>query len=324
MSKLQSVCVVLCCLLLTSFAHAQPVAKIQRIGVIHEGGPYEAVLQGMLAGLTDAGLVEGKHFLLHVRDTKGSLRDVEGAAKQLISERVDLLFTVTTSVTIAAKKATRDIPIIFYAGSDPVRFGLVKSYGKPGDRLTGVHQPSFDLVPKRLEILKQILPHARRVISFYNPDNALATKSLAEARDAAARLGLEIVERPVRSVEDVVAGVRGLRAGDVDAYFQVNDATVFSATPRIVDLARERKLPLMVNDLNTLQAGVLAAYGVNYFEVGRFAAKHVQRVLSGAKPQDLPVEIYDKVQLGLNLRVARELGITVPQPLILRADHVIR
>jgi len=323
LTKLQSICVAFSCLLLAPLAHAQP-AKLQRIGVIHEGGPYEATVQGMVAGLKQAGLVEGKHFLLHVRDLKGSLRDIEGVAKQLVSERVDLLFTVTTSVTLAAKKATRDIPIVFYAGSDPVRVGLVKSYAKPGDRLTGVHQPAVDLVPKRLDILKQLLPGARRVVTFYNVENPISAQSLAEARGVAARLGIELIERPVRSVDDVVAGVRALRAGEADAYFQTTDVTVFVATPRIIDLARERRLPMLIGDLNSLQNGVLAAYGVNYFEVGRFAAKHVQRVLLGAKPQDLPVEIYDQVQLGLNLRVARELGITVPQPLILRADLVIR
>ena len=103
MTKLQSICVAFSCLLLAPLAHAQP-AKLQRIGVIHEGGPYEATVQGMVAGLKQSGLVEGKHFLLHVRDLKGSLRDIEGVAKQLVSERVDLLFTVTTSVTLAAKK----------------------------------------------------------------------------------------------------------------------------------------------------------------------------------------------------------------------------
>src|SRR5437867_2422258 len=143
MHKLALLCAAVAGLAILQPAHTQP-AKLQRIGVIHQGGAFEAAFRGMVAGLKQAGLVEGKHFVLHVRDTKGSLREVETAARQLESERVDMLFTVTTSVTIAAKKATRDIPIVFYAGGDPVRFGLVKSYAKPGDRLTGVQQPSFD------------------------------------------------------------------------------------------------------------------------------------------------------------------------------------
>src|SRR3989442_3252760 len=200
MQGLALLCAAVACLAVSHPAHAQP-AKLQRIGVVHEGGPYEATVQGMLAGLKQSGLIEGKHFLLHVRDTKGSLRDVEGAVNQLMSERVDLLFTVSTSVTLAAKKATRGIPIVFYAGADPVRFGLVKTFAKPGDRLTGVHQPSFDLAPKRLDILKQLLPSARRVITFYEAGSSIATQSLVEARDEAGKIGLELLERAIRSVD---------------------------------------------------------------------------------------------------------------------------
>jgi ABC-type uncharacterized transport system substrate-binding protein len=305
-------------------SHAQPATKLHRIGVIYEGGPWEAVVRGMVAGLKESGLVEGKNFVLHLRNTKGSLRDVESAAKELVSERVDLLFTVATSVTVATKKATRDVPIVFFAGSDPVRFGLVESYNKPGDRLTGVVHPAADFLGKRLDIIKQILPNARRVITFHHVDSQIAIESLNLARGVAAKLGLELIGRPIHSTEEVVAGVRALRAGEVDAYTHGTDAMVISATPRIIDPARERKLPVIVDDVNAVHIGVLAGYGLNYFDLGHFAAKQVQRVLSGARPQDLPVMAYDNVQLSLNLHVARELGITVPQSVILRADQVIR
>jgi putative ABC transport system substrate-binding protein len=309
---------------LAQLSHAQPATKLHRIGVIYEGGPWEAVVHGMVAGLKESGLVEGKNFVLHLRNTKGSLRDVESAAKELMSERVDLFFTVATSVTVATKKATRDVPIVFHAGSDPVRYGLVKSYAEPGDRLTGVVHPAADFFGKRLDMLKQILPNARRVITFHHADSQIAIESLRRARDVAGKLELEIIERPIRSIDEVVAGVRALRVGEVDAYTHGTDAMVISATSRIIDLARERKLPLIVDDVNAIHTGVLAAYGVNYFDIGRLAAKHVQRVLSGTRPQDLPVMAYDKVELALNLRVARELGITVPQSVLLRADQIIR
>ena len=321
MSRLLVICVAIAWVLVAPFAHAQ---SPKRIGVIHEGGAYESVLQGLVAGLKDAGTVEGKDFVLHVRDTKGDVRQVDAAAKQLIRERVDFLFTVSTSVTIAAKRATRDIPIVFYAGSDPVRFGLVKSFSRPGDRLTGVHQPSFELTPKRIDLLRQILPKAKHLLAFYDRNSKLAEQSVAEALGTAAKFGLQLDARPVIAVDEILNGMRALKVGEVDAYFGVTDAMAFSVTPEIIRLARERKLPVVGNDLNNLQIGVLLAYGVNYFDVGRFAAKHVQQVMRGVKPQDLPVEIYDGVQLGLNLRVAKELGVTVPQPLILRADQVIR
>jgi putative tryptophan/tyrosine transport system substrate-binding protein len=305
-------------------AQAQPITKLQRIGVIYAGGPYEAVVQGMRAGLVESGLTEGKHFVLHVRDTKGRRRDIEAFAKQLANERVDLLFTITTSVSLGAKAATREIPIVFYAGNDPVRAGLVESFARPGGRLTGVHHLATGLVPKRLEILRQALPKARRVIVFYDPDNSTARESMTLAREAAPKLRIELVERRVGSVEEVIAGVRALQAGEVDAYFLVGDAMVTSATPAIMDLARERMLPLIVQDLKLVEAGALAGYGADYFDVGRMAAKHVRRVLAGVKPQDLPVEMYDKVQLALNLRAAHDLGLVIPESVVMRADHVIR
>src|SRR5437868_6191434 len=178
-------------------AEAQSGPKLHRIGVIYAGGPYEAVLQGMRAGLVESGLAEGKHFVLHVRDTKGR----------------------------------------------------------------------------------------RRVIVFYDPDNSTARDSMALAREAAAKLRIELVERRVASVEEVIAGVRALQPGEVDAYFLVGDAMVTSATPAVMDLARERRLPLIVQDLKLVEAGALAAYGADYFDVGRMAAKHVRLVLAGTRPQ---------------------------------------
>jgi len=298
--------------------------KLQRIGVIHIGGTYEAVVAGFREGLKDLRLEEGKHLVLHVRDTKGSLAAVEPAAKQLVSERVDLLFTVTTSVSIRAKQATKAIPIVFYAGNDPVRAGLVDSFAKPGGRVTGIHHVGTPIADKRLQILHQVLPNARRVVAFHDPDNVVSRNGLALAGGAAPALKLELVPRPVASVAELIAGVRALRPGEFDAYFVVGDAVVTSGTPMIVGLARERRLPLVVQDLNLVENGALAGYGASYFDLGRLAAKYVQRVLAGTNPADLPVETYDKVQLGLNLRVARELGITVPQDVVLRADRVIR
>jgi putative ABC transport system substrate-binding protein len=311
------------CLALLPHADAQS-PKLHRIGVIHSGGAFEAALRGMVVGLKDVGLVEGKHYVLHVRDTRGSPREVETAAKQLASERVDVLFTVTTSVTMAARKATQDVRIVFALGSDPVRFGLVKSYAQPGERLTGVQQQSFDLVAKRMEILKQVLPDARRLLVIYNPESPVTPPSLANARAAAAKLKVELIERTIGSVDEAINLIRTLPPGYADACFQVTNATVFNGLPRIIAAAHERKMPVIVSDLPLVDAGALVAYGGNYFEVGRLAAKHVQRVLAGARPGDIPIEIYDQVQLGVNLRVAKELGIAVPQPVVLRADKVIR
>jgi putative ABC transport system substrate-binding protein len=269
------------------------------------------------------GFEERKQFVLDIRDTRGDLRAVEAAARDLVRARVDLLYTVPTSVSLAAKRATVDIPIVFCAGTDPVSLGLVESLAKPGGRLTGIHFLSTDLTAKRLEVLKELLPTARRIVTFYDPDNPSARASSALAREAARHLGIELIERRVSSVEELLASLRALRPGEADALLPVSDAMVLSQTPALIDAVKPKRLPTMIADLNLVAAGALAGYGVNYYEVGRQSAKHVRRVLAGTNPRDLPVESLDKVQLVLNLRVARELGLTIPQTLLLRADKMI-
>jgi putative ABC transport system substrate-binding protein len=304
-------------------AEAQQSGKVYRVGVIHQGGSYAAVIQGLRDGLGKLGLEERRHFILDIRDTKGNLRAVDEAARDLVRARVDLLYTVPTSVTLAAKRATVDVPIVFCAGTDPVGLGLVESLAKPGGRLTGIHFLSTDLTAKRLEVLKEIIPKARRIVTFYDPDNPSARESSALAREAARHLGIELIERRVSSVEELLAGLRALRPGEMDALLPVSDAMVLSQTPALIDVVKPKKLPTMIADLNLVAAGALAGYGVNYYDVGRLSAKHVRRVLAGTSPRDLPVESVDRVQLVLNLHVARELGLTVPQSLLQRADQVI-
>ena len=305
-------------------AVAQRVVKVYRVGVIHQGGPYGAVIQGLRDGLGELGFEERKHFVLDIRDTRGDLRAVEEAARDLVRARVDLLYTVGTSVSLAAKRTTVDIPMVFCAGTDPVGLGLVESLAKPGGRLTGIHFLSTDLTAKRLEVLKELLPKARRIVTFYDPNNhPSARESSALARDAARHLGIELLERRVSSVEELLVGLRALRPGEADAFLPVSDAMVLSQTPALVDVMKPKRLPTMIADLNLVAAGALAGYGVNYYEVGHLSAKHVMRVLAGTNPRDLPVESVDRVQLVLNLRVARELGLTIPQSVLVRADHVI-
>src|SRR5678815_594302 len=164
-------------------------AKVYRVGVIHQGGPYKAVVDGLRDGLRQLGYEEGKHILLEIRDTKSDLKLVEEAAKTFERERVNLIYVVTTAVATPVKNVTSKSPIVFAVGSDPVGSGLVQSFGKPGGRLTGVQYSTTDLTGKRLEILKEILPKLSRVVTFYNPNNRMATDAAALAREAARQFG---------------------------------------------------------------------------------------------------------------------------------------
>jgi putative tryptophan/tyrosine transport system substrate-binding protein len=310
-------------LAVVAIAEAQQ-AKIYRVGVITAGGVWYETIDGLRMGLRELGLEEGKQFILAIRDTKGDAKAAEEAARSLEQENVNLIYTTATSVTISAKRATADVPIVFCAGTDPVALGLVESFAKPGGRLTGVYNPVTDLTGKRLEILKEIVPKLRRVVTFNNPRNPVASESAKLAREAAKQLGVEFVERHVASVEELQAGVLALRAGEVDAYFAVSDAMASNQAQMIIDTARVKRLPTIFDFLSSVIKGGLASYSVSYHEVGRLSAKYIQRMIAGVKPKDLPVEGIDKVELVINLKTAKQIGLTIPPNVLARADRVIR
>jgi putative ABC transport system substrate-binding protein len=303
-------------------AQAQP-AKVFRIGVVHEGGPFYVVVNGLKDGLKELGLEAGKHYVLEVRDLKGDRKAAEEAARSLEREKVNLIYVVSTSVTTMVKRATAEVPIVFAAGADPVVAGLVESYAKPGGRVTGVHYLSGDLTAKRLEILKEILPQLHRVVTFYDPSNEFSLQAAKSAREAAQQLRIELLERHVASVEELRRVVKALKAQEADAYFYINDAMVSSEAQFIIDTARSKKLPTMFHEPSLVTQGALIGYGVSYYEVGRLSAKYVQRILAGSSPQNLPVESFSRLGLAVNLRTARELGLTIPQSVFFRADKVI-
>jgi len=303
--------------------HAQQ-ARVYRVGVVFQGGLFSAGIDGLRDGLRALGLEEGKQFVLHVRDTKGDLKSVEAAARALEGERVDLIFSMASSVTLAAKRATKIVPIVFYVGTDPVAIGLVESFRKPGGRLTGVYSRFTDLTAKRLELLKEMIPRLRRVVTFYNPENVSAQQSVKVAREAALLLKVELVGRPVASVDDLRAGLRALQPGDADALLEASDAMVIGQAQLVIDAAKANRLPTMFQEQESVAKGGLASYGTSLYAIGQLAATHVKRVLQGADPGNLPVEQVDKLQFVINLKTAKVLGLTISQSFLLRADEVIR
>jgi len=300
---------------------AQP--RVYRIGLIHLGGPYAQVVDGLREGLHELGLEEGKQYALLIRDAKGDVLTVDGLAKALEDDGVDVLFTAGSSVTVAAMKATRHVPIVFHSGADPVAIGLVENFRKPGGRLTGLTSQSRDLGPKRLEILKEIVPTIRRVAAFYNPMNPTQF-SLRAVREAAQGLKIQLVERQVRSIDELHASLRALRPGEVDAIFYVGDATVSSQAQTTIVVANAKRLPTMYWEVGTVRMGALASYGVSYRTIGHQLATYVQRVLLGAKPGDLPVERIDRLHLALNLKTAKAIGVTIPKAVLDRADEIVQ
>jgi putative ABC transport system substrate-binding protein len=304
-------------------AEAQQV-KPARIGVLLQGGPWYEAIDGLRQGLRELGYEEGKQFTLDVRDSKGDVKAVEEAARNLERDKVRLIYAVTSSVVAAAKKATAEVPIVFNVGSDPVAGGLVESFVKPGGRLTGVHFLVKDLTGKRLELLKEILPKLRTVLTIYSPENKVANESAQLAREEAKRLGLKFIERHVSSVDELRTALQGLKAGEADAFFYTPDAMIGSQSQLIIDTAKAKKLATMFQEQGLVTRGGLASYGQNYYEIGRISAKYVQKILSGAKPRDLRIETVEDVELAINLKTAKELGLTIPPQMLARANKVIK
>jgi putative ABC transport system substrate-binding protein len=295
----------------------------QRVGIIHHGGEWLSFVDGLRQGLHAAGIEEGKHVVLEIRETKGDLQAVEAAAKELERARVDVIVTASTSVSMGAKRATTQVPIVFFAGSDPVAAGLVESFARPGGRLSGVHGLTRDLTAKRLELLKHLLPKLSRVISIFNPDNRSTQLALPLARGAARKMSLQLVERHARTVDELRGVVQTISPQEFDAFFQITDAMVTAGALVVIEAAREKRLPTMFHETSLCDKGGLFCYGQNYREVGRVAAKFVQRVLAGTAPRDLPVENWDKIELVVNRRTARQIGVAIPSGMLLRADRAI-
>lgn len=299
-------------------------SKVYRIGAIHQGGPYKAIVDGLRDGLNQSGLEEGKHFVLETRDAKGEIKAVEEAARKFERDKINMIYVVTTSAAAAVKNNSSHVPIVFAVGSDPVASGLVQSFVKPGSRLTGVQYSTTDLTGKRLEILKEMLTKLGRIVIIYNASNRIAVEAAALARQAGKQFGVQVVERHVTSVEELRQTLGALKAKEADAYFYTSDAMVTSQAQLVVSTATSKKLPTMFSEQNLVAMGGLASYGQNFRETGLLSAKYVQKIMAGAPPGDLRVEVVDKFELAINLNTAKQIGVTVPSTVLARADKVVR
>ena len=298
--------------------------KVYRVGVIQSAAPFSAIVEGLRNGLKELGYEDGKQVRLEIRDTKGDLNAVKEAAQTFERDKVNLIYVVATSAAVAVKESTSDTPIVFAVAGDPTSNGLIQSFAKPGGRLTGVYYLTVDLTPKRLEVLKEILPKLRRVLAFYNPKNPISIEAAKLGRDAAQQMNIQFIERQVTSVDELRSVLQKLKPGETDAYFYVSDAMIMDNAQTIIHTTLEKKLPTMFQEQSLVAAGGLASYGQNFREVGRMSAKYVQKVLTGTRPQDLRVETADKFEMAINLKTANQIGLTIPPTVLARADKVIR
>jgi putative ABC transport system substrate-binding protein len=303
-------------------AAPQP-SRLAKIGALTESwGPTPAIV-GLREGLRELGFREDRDFAIGIRFTEGKAGELPAAARDLVRHRIDLLVaTETGSAARAAQAATKEIPIVFVGIGDPVGLGLVQSLARPGGNITGVADLDTDLIPKRLELFRDLVPGLKRVLMPYDAANPEAVTLLKVHQDAARRLGLTLIEKPVRNEEEARATITGFRKADADGVITMRLLSS-NVSGFVLDVAPRGGLPTMFHIPYFVERGGLASYGANLQELGKQAARLVDRILKGAKPADLPVEQPLKFELAVNVKTAKALGITIPPALLLRADRVI-
>jgi putative ABC transport system substrate-binding protein len=303
----------------------QPAGKVPRIGMLVNGTPssHKFMIDEFQQGLRDLGYVEGKNLLLEVRYAEGKLDRLPELARELVQMNVDVVFTNATPGTVAIKQATSTIPIVFTGVGDPVNAGLVKSFAIPGGNVTGISILSPDLGGKRLELLKESIPGISHVALLWSPSasTAVALKATQAAADA---LHLQLQSLEVRSPDNftgVTDTILKRRAGAI----LTNPSPVLSTIrTRVVEFATKNRLPAMYANLQFVEAGGLMAYAHSSADAYRRAAIYADKILKGTKPTELPVELPTKLELVINLKAAKQIGVTIPPNVLARADKVIR
>ncbi len=298
--------------------------RLVKIGALTESwGPTPAII-GLRDGLQALGYRENEHFVIGVRFTQGDAAELPVAARELVRHGVDIIVTSDASnAAVAAKAATTRIPIIFIGGSDPVGLGLVKSFARPGGNVTGIADLDVELVPKRMEIFHQLVPGLKRVLLAYDATSEQTVAQLGAYREGARRLGLTLVEKPVRSQDEAQAVIAGIRKQEVDGILSPRFLSL-NIPGFILEAGSRQGIPTMFHTAFFVERGGLASYSPTAQGLGQQAARLVDKILKGAKPADLPVEQPTNFELVVNLKVAAALGLTVPQSVLLRADRVIQ
>ena len=302
-------------------AEAQQAIKVPRVGFISDTRqPWD---DGFREGLRELGYVAGQSIAIEYRYGEGQFERLPGLAAELARLNVDVIVAAGTQAISAAKQSTRVIPIVMAVTADPIGSGFVASLARPGGNITGLTSLSPDISGKRLELLKEIVPSLSRVGVLWNKGNPDNAKQLREAESAANTLRLEIHHVEVRNADDFDKAFSAIVSARVGALYALGDNLFATNRKRIVGFTAKNKLALMLTTRQGAEAGALVAYGTNFFDLFRRAATYVDKILKGAKPADLPVEQPTKFELVINLTTAKTLGLTIPQSLLLRADHVI-
>src|SRR5215510_3690449 len=306
---------------------AQPVGKVYRIGLLSNtslNGP-QPISDGLRQGLREHGWVEGQNILIDYRFADDRLDRLPGLAAELVRLKVDIIVAPATPTTAAAKNATQTIPIVMIGIGDPVGSGFVMSLARPGGNVTGLTYSGagMEIVGKQLELLVEAVPKVRRVAVLSNPSNQNHPAWMKEIKDAGRSLGAELQLLEASGPHEFDGAFAAMAKERAGALLLLADSLFILHQTRIAALVAKNRLPAL-GYRELVEAGALMSYGPSLSDLGRRAATYVDKILKGIKPADLPVEQPTKLELVINLKAAKALGLTIPQSILTRADEIIQ
>jgi putative ABC transport system substrate-binding protein len=318
--------IIICLLLTVSLAQAQQAGKIPRIGYLL--GPslssLAARIEAFRQGLRELGYVEGKNIVIEYRSAEGEIDRLPALAAELVRLKVDVIVTGGPAPTRSAREATITIPIVMAQDSDPVANGFVASLARPGGNITGLSTLAPEISGKRLELLKETVPRLSRVAVFGTSNYPGNAQSLREVELVAGAFGVKLQYLDVLSPKDIETAFRAATKGRAQAVLTLNSPILLSQRAQIVELAVKSRLPVIFPQSEYVEDGGLMAYGTSITDLYRRAATYVDKILKGRTPADLPVEQPMKFEFIINLIAAKQIGLTVPPNVLVRADKVIR
>ena len=301
-------------------ARAQQPGKVYRIAILRVGAPPAEWMEALRQGLHEHGYVEGRNIVIEL-GFASSAAQIPAVAAKLVQLKVDVIVASGTPSILPARDASRTIPVVFVAAIDPVATALVASLARPGGNITGVTAMQADITGKRLQLLGELLSPISRIAIMVRATSQANAQYVREAESAARKLGVPLQVLPVSTPGDLEATFSAARG--MSALIVVDDAVFTANRARIAELALKHRMPTVCGLSDLVEAGGLMSYGPHYGDLYRRAATQVHKILSGAKPGDLPIEQPTKFELTINLKTAKALGLKVPESFLLRADKVI-
>ena len=317
-------CLLITVLLMTGFAQAEQPTRIAKIGWLSARPGSTEAQKIIVRMLGDLGYVSGKNVTFEFRYADNKLDRFPALAEDLVRLKVDVLVTPGTAGALALKNATKTIPIVFLDVTDPVATGLVDSLARPGGNATGFSSIEADLAGKRLELIKEAVPGIARIAVLWNPNDPSSQQQWKESQKPAQKLGLQLYSLEVSSADKLENSFKKATQVRSAALFVISNALAASNQKRLADLAVKYRLPAVYPQINFVISGGLMSYGPDQTERYKRVAAMIDKILNGSKPAELPVEQPTKFELVINLKVAKQIGLTIPQSVLYQADRVIK